>query len=218
MKHFTPLILLMLSALRLPGVDPCVAAARWERAPQNGTLTIYTHFAHPASSNTLGHMKTELDAIMLPFNLRLDWRSLESAGGHDIVAEVVVINFQGACQAEGLLTGGASMGPLGSTHIVDGEVLPYADVNCDRIRELMQPNLAVSHPAERESLLGRAMARVLAHELYHVLVHTTRHASHGIAKATYTRAELAAERLLFDEPQLRAAIRVPCAKCLQRSW
>lgn len=212
MRHFTPVVLLMFSALRLPALEMRLDA------PQTGTLTIYTHFAHPASANMLEQMKAELDTIMLPFNLRFDWRSLESADGHEVVAEVVVVNFQGACLTDAMIPSGASAGALGSTHMVDGQVLPYADVNCDRIRELMHHNLVLSHPAEREGLLGRAVARVLAHELYHVLAHTTKHASQGIAKASYTRAELAAERLRFDETQLRAAIRAPCATCLPRSW
>jgi hypothetical protein len=45
---------------------------------------------------------------------------------------------------------------------------------------------------------------VIAHELYHLLAHTTRHASYGIAKAYYTGADLASQRLRFDEGQLRA--------------
>jgi hypothetical protein len=93
---------------------------------------------------------------------------------------------------------------LGSTHIADGRILPFADVDCDRIRELMASSLAPASPQERERLLGHAMARVLAHELYHFLAHTTKHASTGIAKASYTGTELAAGVLRFDEAQLRS--------------
>jgi len=93
---------------------------------------------------------------------------------------------------------------LGSTHIADGRIPPFADVDCDRIRELMVSSLAPASPQERERLLGHAMARVLAHELYHFLAHTTKHASTGIAKASYTGTELAAGVLRFDEAQLRS--------------
>jgi hypothetical protein len=193
MKCSTLLVPLMLSAMTLRGqID--------EPA---GTLTIYTRFAHRPSALSIGYMKTELDAIMLPFHLRFDWRSLEQASGHEVVAEVVVVSFQGACQADTPAPGGPPAGMLGSTHIADGEILPFADVDCDEIRQVMTMALAVSPPMEREGLLGRAMARVLAHELYHFLAHTTKHASTGIAKASYTAAELASNRLRFDEAQLR---------------
>jgi hypothetical protein len=193
MKCSTLLIPLMLSAMTLRGqID--------EPA---GTLTIYTRFAHRPSALSIGYMKTELDAIMLPFHLRFDWRSLEQASGHEVVAEVVVVSFQGACQAATLARGGPPAGTLGSTHIADGEILPFADVDCNEIRQVMTTALAASSPMEREGLLGRAMARVLAHELYHFLAHTTKHASTGIAKASYTGAELASNCLRFDEAQLR---------------
>jgi len=190
-----PFVLLTLSALALHSqVDEPAAA-----------LTIYTRFAHPPSALSIGYMETELDAIMLPFHLRFDWRSLEQASGHEVVAEVVVVGFQGACRVDTLPPWGSPAGTLGLTHMTDGEILPFADVDCDRIREVMTSALAISPPVERERLLGRAMARVLAHELYHFLVHTTKHASTGIAKASYTAAELASNCLRFDEAQLRIA-------------
>jgi len=193
MKRTMLFCVLMFSAMALPG----------QADESTGALTIYTRFAHPPSALLVGRMKTELDAIMLPFNLRFDWRSLEQANGHEVVAEVVVVNFKGACQVDTLVHGSSPIGTLGWTHIADGEILPFADVDCDKIRELMTTALAVSPPAEREGLLGRAMARVLAHELYHFLAHTTKHASSGIAKASYTEAELASNCLRFDEAQLR---------------
>lgn len=193
MKRSTLWVMLMLSAMTLRGqID--------EPA---GTLTIYTRFAHRPSALSIGYMRTELDAIMLPFHLRFDWRSLERASGHEVVAEIVVVSFRGACQADSPASRGLPGGTLGSTHIADGEILPFADVDCDEIRQVMTTALAVSPRMEREGLLGRAMARVLAHELYHFLAHTTKHASTGIAKASYTGAELASNHLRFDEAQLR---------------
>lgn len=196
MKRSTRFVVLMLSA----------AALRAQFDEPAGALTIYTRFAHPPSALSIGYMKTELNAVMLPFNLRFDWRSLERANGHEVAAEIVVVSFQGVCRGNTALPGGPAAGTLGATHIADGEILPFADVDCDKIREVMTPSLAVSPPVERESLLGRAMARVLAHELYHFLAHTTKHASSGIAKATYTGADLSCNRFRFDEAQLRAVL------------
>jgi len=194
MKFLMPFVLLMFSA----------SALRGQIDEPAGALTIYTRFAHPPSQPSIGYMRTELDAIMLPFNLRFDWRSLERASGHEAVAEIVVVSFKGVCQAETPSPSEPSAHPLGSTHIADGQILPFADVDCDKIRELIASPLEHASPPERERLLGHAMARVLAHELYHFLAHTTRHASTGIAKASYSASELAGGVLRFDEAQLRA--------------
>jgi hypothetical protein len=196
MKYWTPFVLLMLSAIALRGQIDQPA----------GVLTIYTRFASPASALSIGEMRAELDAIMLPFHMRFDWRSLDNASGHEVVAEVVVVSFKGACRVDSVPLWGPPAGTLGWTHIADGEILPFADVDCDKIRELITTPLAVSHPMEREGLLGRAMARVLAHELYHFLAHTTKHASTGIAKASYSGAELASNSLRFDPAQLHMVL------------
>lgn len=173
-----------------------------------GALTIYTRFSSAPSSQSVGFMQTELDAIMLPFHMRLDWRSLERASGNEVVEEVMVVSFKGACRADALTPLGPPSGMLGLTHISNGEILPFADVDCDKIREVMTSRLAICPPSERARLLGRGMARVLAHELYHFLANTTKHASSGIAKAYYTGDELASNRLRFDEAQLR----IVCAR------
>jgi hypothetical protein len=64
-----------------------------------GALTIYTRFAHPPSSISIGYMKTDLDAVILPVHLRFNWRALEQASGREVLTEVVVVSFQGVCQA-----------------------------------------------------------------------------------------------------------------------
>jgi len=185
---------------------PLAALASQKDSPRDTArvMTIYTKFAHPPAAISVERMKAELDTIMAPWNLRFDWRSLEQARGDQVMASLVVVTFRGACQPDDLPPLSLQRGPLGWTHIASGEILPFADVDCDRIRDLMTHSLSPAPPPERERLLGRAMARVLAHELYHLLLHTSEHASTGIAKATYSGADLAAQQLLFDEAQLRA--------------
>lgn len=188
-------VLLMLSATPL----------RSQIAEPAAALTIYTQFAHPPSSPSVGYMKSELDAIMFPFHLHIEWRSLEHAKGRETAARVMVVSFKGTCHVDTRAAIVLASGRLGWTEVAEGEVLPFSDVDCDQIRSLMTAPLAMAPPEVRERLLGCAMARVLAHELYHYLTGTTKHASSGIAKAFYTGAELASGRLRFDEAQLRSA-------------
>jgi len=166
------------------------------------TITIYTQFAHPPAAQSIDHMKAELDAIMAALDLRFDWRLLEEADGHQVMSELVVVRFRGACQADSLPTMESKSGPLGWTHIANGEVLPFVDVDCDRIRDLMAAPLIRAVPAERLRLLGRAMARVTAHELFHFLTNTTKHSANGITKAAYSASELASASMRFDEAEL----------------
>ena len=181
-------------------------AAAWSGQAGAGAgtelIAIYTQFAQPPSSLSVEHMKGELAEIMAPLHLHFTWRGLEQANGREALSEIVVVNFHGTCRGDGLVPPRSPDGALGWTHITDGQVLPFSEVNCDRIRELIGGALAAAAPADRARLLGRAMARVLAHELYHFFTNTTKHSPSGIAKARYTGAELAAGQLRFGEGQL----------------
>jgi hypothetical protein len=164
-------------------------------------LTIYITFAKAPAASAIGYMKAEMDAIMAPLDMRVDWRDLSDANGKHMVTELLVVRFRGDCQVNRLRSA-PKFGPLGWTHISDGQILPFTDVDCDQIRELMQSPLATSPPGEQPKLLGRAMARVIAHELYHFLGNTTKHASAGIAKGVYNAADLTAAHLEFDQTGL----------------
>jgi len=168
-------------------------------------VTIYTHFAHPPSQLAFEQMKAELVAVMEPLDRHFDWRSLDQADGHEVATELVVVTFKGECQADWLPPIGPEAGALGWTHVVDGAILPFADVDCNRIRQLMVHPLALALPGERARMLGRAMARVLAHELYHFLLNTAKHAPSGVAKASLTAAELASPHFCFDDAGLHEA-------------
>jgi hypothetical protein len=52
-------------------------------------------------------------------------------------------------------------------------------------------------------LLGRALGRVLAHEVYHILAKTTGHGRAGVAKSALSGRQLIADRIAFDEHDLR---------------
>ena len=185
----------MVAAIGLPGY------AR-EGAGLPDAITIYTQFAHPPSAQAVAYMKTELDAIMAAPDLHFDWHSLDEVNGHEVMAELVVVRFEGACQPDSLPFLDATRGPLGWTQVSNGEILPFLDVDCDRIRQLLNTTFARAVPAERLRLMGRAMARVMAHELYHFLTKTTKHSSSGVAKASYSAADLTSAYLRFEEAEL----------------
>jgi hypothetical protein len=87
---------------------------------------------------------------------------------------------------------------LGSTKVADSRVLPFSELECNRIRRSIAPLTLGTSVAEREALLGRAMGRVLAHELFHVFGNTEKHGHEGVPKTSYSSRDLVDERFEFS--------------------
>jgi len=179
------------------GVLPAFGGGRETRV---APVTLYTQFQQEPSTPLLEAMQDELETIMSPAGLHFDWHALADAGGR-VSSQLAVIHFKGECDVDGLRAEAGFPGPLGWTHISDGEILPFIDVNCDGLRLFVQRELIGVPVAGREEAYARALARVLAHELYHLLAHTKAHMGGGIAKAAYTVGELLSQKLLFGRKE-----------------
>jgi hypothetical protein len=152
-------------------------------------LTVIMDFQQPRSPVALSAMEREIEVILQPTGVRLGWRILSDAVSREAFEAVVVARFRGDCRAEGEW----ELPPtrvLGIAHVTDGQVLPFSDVDCDRVRHFVQPRLATHSPFDAGRLYGRALGRVLGHELYHILAKTTRHARSGLAKPLLNPHEL----------------------------
>jgi hypothetical protein len=163
-------------------------------------IVLYTQFQQEAPAALMTAIRNELATIMSPTGVRFAWHSLDEAG-NQVYSQLAVVKFKGKCDAEGLRPETAFPGPLGWTHVSDGEILPFIDVNCDGIRLFLQRGLLLVHGEDRETILGRAMGRVLAHELYHLLANTQEHTRRGIAKAAYNVGELLSQTLEFSKKE-----------------
>lgn len=180
-----------------------VSLMLWHACAQaQQSVTLYTAFDRPAPEAVISALREELDAVLQPAGFRFDWQEIKSATGHDVVRELVVVNFKGACEAPDPPEMRDEYGPLGWTHVSGTEVLPFTDVNCGRVRQLLRQELRWDSRVDRERKLGRALGRVLAHELYHVFARTKKHGSAGLAKASYSAADLTAAEFRFDEDDL----------------
>ena len=164
------------------------------------TIALYTQFEQAPPQPVMEALQEEVAAIMSPIGLRFEWRSLRTAKGNEVFAELAVVTVTGRCDAGGLGLRSKIEGALGFTHISDGQILPFTELNCDRLRNFIQGDLVMVPDDEREPAFGRALGRVLAHELYHVFAHTTRHGS-GIAKEAYTVQDLVCEEFSFQRKE-----------------
>jgi len=168
---------------------------------REASIRLYTHFQQQPPDAVLESLQEELANIMLPMGLGFEWRSLDASKGNEVSAELAVIHFKGRCDTEDLQLIEGRPGPLGWTHISEGEILPFSDINCDGLRLFLQRDLLRMPENERPAAFGRAVGRVLAHELYHVLAKTAKHGSWGIAKAAYTPEELLSPKFLFEKKE-----------------
>ncbi len=182
-------------------VLPAFAASRVHRG---SPITLYADFQQDPPAVVLDAIQSELENIMSPIGLHFDWRPLKGHQGHEVSVELAVVTFRGACDAERLKPVAGSPGALGWTHVSDGVILPFSDVDCDGIRSFVQSGLLRMAKAEQQDAYGRAVGRVLAHELFHVFANTPHHADVGVGKAAYTVKELLSRVFHFQERDLDA--------------
>ncbi|HTS26096.1 MAG TPA: hypothetical protein VMH81_09480 [Bryobacteraceae bacterium] len=165
--------------------------------PKAPSVGIYMDFETAPSEESVQVMEKEVSQILQASGVSLDWRSLKDNHGSEPFAGLVVLKFKGACRAGGLYPilndagsiDNAASEELGSTRVDRGHVLPYTEVECDRVRQALA-YLGPAGQKERQHALGIALARVVSHELYHVLASTTAHAEKGIAKASHPLEDL----------------------------
>ena len=137
---------------------------------------------------------------MSPVGLRFEWRSLHDAGQAGATADLAVVTFMGSCVGMGFAEPFRD-GALGWTHMTDGAILPFVDVDCDHIRGFLQGQFLRLGLNDGEEVIGRAIGRVLAHELYHVFAGTTHHSAEGVDQPRYSVRDLVDDRFRIGQEE-----------------
>lgn len=194
--------------MRAPLIVPIAALAFFPVRAEDGqargsgnVIAVFMQFDEQYSAVSLAAMEKELESIMSACSLNIQWRMLDDSASKESFNDLVVTRFRGKCRANVPRAPRTGKKTLGLTHVSASEVLPFSEVDCDRVRNFVQPRLARERGRRVDQLLGRALARVLAHELYHMLAKTGTHARAGIAKATLTPSELLGGRLRLGRKQ-----------------
>jgi hypothetical protein len=172
--------------------------------PSDLPAILYTTFQQAAPAGVTRALEDEVEAIMGPLGRHFVWRTLAEVKGNEVSSELAVLTFKGRCDVTGLAPRDTHPGALGWTHVSDGAILPFSDIECDSIRTFLQKELLYIHPADREEVFGRAIARVVAHELYHIFANTQHHGSDGVAKSAYTVQELLSDDFQFEGRESQA--------------
>ena len=179
-------------------VAACGSAYAGATAP---AIVIYYSFDSPPAAAALSSMQAEVSRIFVPARLSIDWRQLNGQGG-EVDSELVIVNFRGACTADGWLSAGSPRTTNGGYSLADsktsnGQVLPFAEVDCGALRSYLDGERF----ADPAAALGKAMGRVLSHEIYHILTASTSHAHSGVARAEHSRNELTAATFAFGKSE-----------------
>ena len=153
--------------------------------------------ASTLSEPTWKELKHELDQAFKDTHLKLDVQLRDRAKRLD-VQDIVVVRLKGVCQMENFAPLMDEQGPLAWTHIVDGQILPFSDVDCQHVRNAVAKALWGGQRREKDRLLGRALARVIAHEIMHIVGKTHEHSENGIFREGLSGQQLVADRLTFD--------------------
>jgi hypothetical protein len=167
-------------------------------------IALYTNFQQPPSGEMLQALHDEVGSIMSSAGLRFEWRALAGVHGNEVSVELAVVTFRGQCEVDGVTPRGGHPGALGWTHVSDGSILPFSEVDCDGIRRFVQVGLLGFRAVEREAAFGRAVGRVLAHELYHIFADTKHHGSCGVGKEAYSVHDLLSADFQFQERESNA--------------
>jgi hypothetical protein len=179
------------------------------------SIGVFMDFDLAPASGSLDVMEKEVQKLLAPAGILLDWRLAAKSHGNESFGGLVVLRFKGKCRVEGWSPGPVEFGPasggdtpLASTPVRNGQVMPFSEVECDRIREALSYLNPAASRNERQRALGLALARVVAHELRHILAQTETHTAHGLAKASETLEDLVSQRdMSFDKGDSRAIAR-----------
>jgi hypothetical protein len=167
--------------------------------PRNITLLLYVETPHRLSGESLNAMKLELREMLTTPALAFQFISPENALPPAFFESLISVRLVGACNVNES-TSVPAAGALAFAHSSDGRILPFVEVECDRVRSHVRgafwgPDCKRSH-----YLYGRALARVLAHELYHVMTGRKQHTSTGLMRKALTGSQLISDEFELDDP------------------
>lgn len=153
----------------------------------------------PMPREVSSSFRQEIDQVFGETGYRFTWIDRAKMRPEDSFPDLVVVRFQSECRMDTpapRVTGGGPQA-LAWTHRTGQEMLPFMEVDCARVRNMLRVVAHGESLTVRQEMIGRALGRVVAHELYHVLTGSPAHASAGIAQATLSPAQLITPALGF---------------------
>ncbi|HLY15962.1 MAG TPA: hypothetical protein VKR61_02000 [Bryobacteraceae bacterium] len=159
-------------------------------------LSVILDFEASHSTPATAAMKLEAEKLLKGSGVTLEWRMLSELSPEESFPRIAVVKLKGRCEMTPFVPAAADVAaPLGITYREDGRVIPFSEVECDRVRSTLGGARLTANPEARELLFGRALGRVLAHELLHVVNHSGRHTKDGVTQKYLSAARLTGEQI-----------------------
>jgi len=176
----------------------CVSSLRAGSSPRTALpVTVLLDFEQPHSSASFAALHQELERILKPARLKVDLRIKSEVAPLSEFGELLLFKMKGHCTMDVLPIGALldERGPLAMTYSVDGQLLSFGEVECDRVRQSVQSVLGRGNPEAHQAALGVALARVMAHEMYHMIANSAAHTKNGVTKESLYGRELSQDAL-----------------------
>lgn len=182
--------ILLITTLALSALSAATPGVRQE-------IAVVVHADETFSPQAWQAMQAEGHRIAAQAGLRLRFVQREEASKESF-ADLVVFRMKGRCEMDTSPALLDERGPFAWAFTANGNVLPFGEVKCDRVRESIKTVIPPAGKDAGDTLLGRALGRVVAHELYHMLANTTKHGKSGVARHALSARQLIDERLDFS--------------------
>lgn len=167
----------------------CLSGLAYSAQSNTKPLTILLRFEHPASHVATKAMESEVQHLVASkFNVHF-WTerdALPTTSGR-----LLVFRMNGYCSVNHSVKTQPAGLALASTSVSDGIVLPFGQIECDRIQGSLQ-RIDHVYGNDDQELFGQAMGRVMVHEIYHMLSGSLAHTDEGLTKVSLSAHELAA--------------------------
>jgi len=170
-------------------------------------ITLVVDSEKPIAAEALRELQNELNHLLKPGGRSVEWKQLSEMKAGAEVSDLIVVRFRGSCRMETMPALLDERGPLALTHTADGDVLPFSEVLCDRVKAAARSAMHGGQVPDGNKLMGRAMARVLAHEVWHITANTQKHGKDGVAQRGLTGAQLISDKFEFNEADAAAFTR-----------
>ena len=118
-------------------------------------IAVFMQFDEQYSAVSLGAMQQELESIMSACNLNIKWRAMDGSASKESFSDLVVARFRGKCRANVPRSPRRGQKSLGLTHLAGGEVLPFSEVDCDRVGAHARAGIAKATLTPSDLLEGR---------------------------------------------------------------
>ena len=170
-------------------------------APPQAPLTIVLKFDGPYSTKSIEEMKLEF-ARAVKNSMAVEWRMRDELPATS-VGDLVLFTFKGRCVMDTVPPPiYDETGPLAWTSTADHTPLPFGQVSCDQVRNVVLKAMWGADFSHGDMLFGRALGRVVAHEVYHMVAKTTGHGASGVTRPALTGAQLISGSLTVDDDSL----------------